>query len=123
MRWNDEQIRRFEQALQSKAPDWDPDWEITEQLLKMVAVQARQLESLQRQVDRMTYSNHASTQNLVLNLKRSMNTYPVQQSRITHTEVHIAVDNLRESLRSVARGEKAAQYAGHLLKFVATVIV
>ncbi len=119
--WTEEQIKKFEKALSGPAPDWDPRWEVTQQLLKLVTVQAEQLINLQAQLDAIIQSNTASTETLISNLRQGM-TAQVSKS-LTAQEVKSAVNHLNTSIQAVANGQKVIHYAGNVLRFVAKILI
>lgn len=121
--WTEEQIKKFEKALRGPAPEWDPQWEVTQQLLKLVTVQTRHIINLQAQLDAMLESNTASTENLVNTLRQNMATSRQANKSLTAQEVKVAVDNLNSSIQAVANGQKALQYAGNVLRFVAKILI
>lgn len=121
--WTEDKIKKFEKALCGPAPEWDPQWEITQQLLKLVTVQARHIVNLQAQLDAVTESNLASTENLVNTLCQNMATSRQMSKSLPPQEVKAAVDNLNRSIQAVESGQKALQYAGTVLRFVAKIVV
>jgi len=118
----DKQIKKFKKALQGSAPAYDPNWVVTQQLLKLVTIQAQQILSLQAQLDVMTQSNTASSDMLITSLQQSMNS-DVASSGLTESDLAAAAQALNKSIESAANGEKALKYAGDVLKFVATVAI
>ena len=118
-----EEIKKFERALQGPAPDWDPNWQATEQLLKLVTVQAKQMIQLQAQLDVLADSNTASTEALVSSLNRDMSVGQVRNNQLSAIEVEAAVSNLNRAIESAAKGEQAMKYAGNVLGFVAKLII
>jgi hypothetical protein len=119
--WNEDKIKKFEMALQGPAPDWDPEWEITQQLLKLTTIQAKQLINLQAQLDALLQSNSASSENLINVLQQDMGKHTMNNS-LTADEVETAVNDLNKSIEAVINGEKTVTYAGNILKFIAKVV-
>jgi len=118
----DKQIKKFKKALQGPAPIHDPNWAVTQQLLKLVTVQAQQILSLQAQLDVMTQSNTASADMLISSLQQNMNP-KIASSGLTESDLAAAAQALNKSIESAANGERALKYAGNVLKFVATVAI
>ena len=116
------QIKKFRKALKGPAPAYDPNWAVTEQMLKLVTIQAQQIISLQAQLDAVTQSNTASSDMLITSLQECMNAN-VASSNLRNEDVTVAADALNKSIESAANGEKALSYAGNVLKFVATVAI
>lgn len=123
MRITEEQIANYSQALNKPAPDWDPDWQITQELLKMVTMQARQLMYLQKQLDIMKRTRQSSMEALIMSLNQSMNVQAMEQRSLRPEEVQAAITELNKSIEAAAKGERTAEYAAHVLKFVARVII
>ncbi|MDM8560947.1 hypothetical protein [Candidatus Parabeggiatoa sp. HSG14] len=119
--WDENKIKKFEKALQGPAPEWDPDWEITQQLLKLTTVQAMQLMDLQAQLDVLEQSNTATSENLINALQQNMGQQVLDNS-LTVEEVETAVSDLNKSIDAAIKGKKAVTYAGSILKFVAKVV-
>jgi len=118
----DKQIKKFKKALTGSAPAYDPNWAVTQQLLKLVTIQAQQILSLQAQLDAVMQSNTASSDMLITSLQQSMNPNIVS-SGLTEADLASAAQALNQSIESAANGEKALKYAGNVLKFVATVAI
>jgi hypothetical protein len=118
----DNQINKFKLALEGVAPAYDPNWAVTQELLKLITIQAQQLINLQAQLDAMTQSNTASSDTLITVLQQSMNP-KVASSGLTESEVASAAVALNKSIESAVKGEKALKYAGNILKFVAKVAI
>jgi hypothetical protein len=118
-----EKIDKFTQALTGPAPDWDPDWEVTQELLKMVTMQARQLMYLQKQLDILKHSHGSSMETLMHSINRSMTMQNMNPKTLKQEDVKTAIAELNQSIESAAKGERAAQYAGNVLKFIAKVIL
>jgi hypothetical protein len=118
----DAQIRRFEEAMKKPGPEWDPDWAITRQLLQLVATEAKELLSLQAQLDAMTYAHTASTANLVGTIQRSLGA-GVTRSRYSAADTQTAIANLEAAIKAAASGQQVASYAGNVLKFAAKLIL
>jgi hypothetical protein len=123
MRITEEQIANYSQALNKSAPDWDPDWQITQELLKMVTMQARQLMYLQKQLDIMKRTRQSSMESLIMSLNQSMNVQAMEQRSLRPEEVQAAITELNKSIEAAAKGERAAEYAANVLKFVARVVI
>lgn len=123
MVWNEDKIKEFEKALEGPSPSWDPEWEITEQLLKLVTMQARQMMYLQKQVDILRHSHLTSTETLIYALQQNMAMRSLNDRSLTQEEVHNAIQELNQSIEAAARGEKAVKYAGNILRFVARIII
>ncbi|EIJ42059.1 hypothetical protein BegalDRAFT_1157 [Beggiatoa alba B18LD] len=119
----DEQIRRFEEAMKGPAPSHDPNWAITEQLLKIVTIQSKQLIILQSQLDVMTRANTASTAALISALQRTANGMGAVSNNLTPAQIEFAVRNLNEAITAASRGQQVARYAGNVLKFIAKLVL
>ena len=116
-------IDKYTGALNGPAPDWDPDWEVTQKLLEMVTMQARQLMYLQKQLDILKHSHGSSMETLMHSLNRSMTMQSMNPHTLKQEDVQAAIAELNRSIESAAKGERAAQYAGNVLKFIANVII
>jgi len=119
---NDNQIKKFKKALEGPAPAYDPNWAVTQELLKLVTIQAQQILSLQAQLDAMMQSNMASSDMLIATLQQSMNPN-VAYSNVSAADVAAGAQALNKSIESAVNGEKTLKYAGNILKFVATVAI
>ncbi|MCV6637433.1 hypothetical protein [Candidatus Albibeggiatoa sp. nov. NOAA] len=120
---DNDKIDKYTEALNGPAPEFDPDWEVTQELLKMVTMQARQLMYLQKQLDIMKHSRSSSMETLMHSINRSMTMQHMNQKTLKQEDVKTAVAELNKSIESAAKGERAAQYAGNVLKFIARVII
>ncbi|WP_353570036.1 hypothetical protein [Candidatus Albibeggiatoa sp. nov. BB20] len=120
---DNDKIVQYTEALNGPAPDFDPDWEVTQELLKMVTMQARQLMYLQKQLDILKHSHGSSMETLMHSLNRSMTMQNMNPRSLKQEEVNAAISELNQSIESAAKGERAAQYAGNVLKFIAKVVL
>lgn len=117
----DDQINKFQNALKNPAPTYDPNWDVTQQLLKLVALQSKQLLNLQAQLDALTESNDSSTEELFDSLRQSVNLKST--TPLNDDQVATAIQNLNQAIQSVNNGKKAIEYAGNVLKFAATLLL
>ena len=117
------QISAFEQAMQGPGPEWDPDWVVTQQLIKLVSIQGKQLIMLQAQLDALTRGHAASMDALFIALQDGMRDKQVAYNHLRPAEVEAAVQDLNNAIAAAQRGEQAAQYAGNVLKFVAKLVL
>lgn len=119
---SDAQIRKFEVAMRKPGPDWDPDWSVTKQLIQLVTTQAKDMLTLQAQLDAMTYANTASTANLVGSLQQSLGA-GISRSRYSAADTQVAIQNLDAAIKAAASGQQVAAYAGNILKFAAKLVL
>ncbi len=117
-----EQIATFEKALNGPAPAHDPNWEVTQQLLKLTTVQGKQVIELQAQLDAYMGANNASSAALMDALQRSSSA-SVTSSGITESDAQGAIDGLNKAVEAYQQGQQAAQIAGGVLKFAAKLIL
>lgn len=117
----DDQITKFQNALKNPAPAYDPNWDVTQQLLKLVTLQSKQLLNLQAQLDALTESNESSSEDLLNALRQSVNLK--SSTPLDETQVDAAIANLNKAIQSVNDGKKAIEYAGNILKFAATLLL
>jgi len=117
-----EQIAKYEQALNGPAPAHDPNWEVTQQLLKLVTVQGKQIIELQAQLDAYMGANTASSAALMDALQRSSSA-SVTHSGISETDAQNAMTGLNQAVQAYKNGQQAAQIAGGVLKFAAKLIL
>lgn len=118
----EEKIKAFQKALQGKPPAWDPNWEITQQLLKLVTIQTEQLINLQAQLDALAYSNCASYEVLLHNLRQSMQKH-ANFKPLSPQKVDKALEHLNASVDAVNQDKHVADYAGYVLKFMAMLLI
>jgi hypothetical protein len=118
----DRQVQKFEAAMKQPGPEWDPDWSLTRQLIQLVAVQAREITSLQAQLDAMTYANTASTAAIVGSLQRSLGA-GITRGHYSAADTQVAIQNLDAAIKAAASGQQVAVYAGHVLTFAAKLIL
>ncbi len=117
-----EQIATFENALEGAAPAHDPNWAVTQQLLKLVTVQGKQIIELQAQLDAYMGANNASSAALMEALQRA-SCASVTNSAISETEARAAIEGLNQAVTAYQSGQKIAQIAGGVLKFAAKLIL
>lgn len=111
-----EKIQAFEQALNGPAPSGDPNWEVTQGLLKLVVAQGREIISLQEQLAAMTGASSASTQLLVDALQQSTGK-TVAGSGLSQADVNAGIEGLNTAIQQYQQGQNVMHYAGNALKF------
>ncbi len=116
-----EQIQKFEAALNGPAPEGDPNWEVTQQLLKLVVLQAREILSLQAQLASVSYGNLAATRNIIEVLRLSSGA-SVSRAELDPNEVQHALSELNQAIEAYQQGEAVTRYAAQALKFAALLI-
>jgi hypothetical protein len=116
-----EQIAKFEQAMQGPGPEGDPNWEITQGLLKLTVAQAKEIIVMQEQLGIADYGSEASTAVLADALSQSMGKAPVS-SNLSDADVKAAVDGLSAAVQQYQSGQQIMAYAGKALKFASLFI-
>lgn len=116
------QIKTFERALQGKAPKSDPNWEITQQMLKLVAFQAKEIMHLQTQLELLQTGNAASSSALFDALSRQAGVES-NRANLSQEEIDDAIANLNKAVKNYKSGKKAAKAAGYVLKFAASTLL
>lgn len=117
---SDEQVQKFIDAMRGPGPSWDPDWKLTQQLIRLTVAQNREIINLQAQIDALTQANTASSAQLFGCLQRRLN---IARNQISATDVQIGVKNMDAALKAAANGQQVAQYAGYALKFAAKLLL
>ena len=117
-----EEITKFENALKGTAPDFDPNWKVTEQTLKMVALQGKYIIELQAQLDAYMGANQASSAMMMDALQQSSG-MQVTDNQITQADADAAIAGLNDAVESYKNGQEVAQYAGNVLKFAAAILL
>lgn len=123
MNLDEKRIQAYQEALSGPAPSWDPNWEVTESLFQLVTLQSKELVNLQAQLDALTYSHQASMESLLYALQKTAGLRKNIKPALSPQEVTQAVNDLERSAQAIANGQRAAEYAGTILKFIATVII
>lgn len=122
MNLTDQDISKFEQALQGQAPDWDPDWKISRTLLDTVRVQSVRILTLSAQLQALNLGHDAAEASLARALRSGL-TAGVAGSGLTDAQVSSAVAELNQAVQAAQSGQQVVQYAGAVLRFVAKVLV
>ncbi|MDM8545029.1 hypothetical protein [Candidatus Venteria ishoeyi] len=117
-----EEIAKFEQAMQGDSPVHDPDWKVTQQMLKMVALQGKYIIELQAQLDAYMGANQATSAMFIDALQQSSQVQTVD-NQISEADAEAAVTGLSQAVESYQNGQQVAQYAGNVLKFAAAIIL
>lgn len=120
--FSDQQIARFQKALQGPAPAYDPNWEITKQLLKLTTVQSQYILELQAQLESYLDAQQASSTTLLEALQHTA-ACGFTQAPLSEQEIHIAMQNLHKAITDYQHGKQVAQYAGLTLKFAAMLLL
>ncbi|MCP4699953.1 MAG: hypothetical protein GY862_24345 [Gammaproteobacteria bacterium] len=116
-----EQIAKFEKALKGPAPAGDPNWAVTQQLLKLTVMQAREILSLQDQLEALADSNMSATNSLVTALRQGDGSSAVS-SGLSQAQIDSAMGSLNQAIQNYRTGAKVMDYAGQVLKFAALFI-
>ena len=116
------QIKTFERALGGKSPKSDPNWEVTQQLMKLVAFQAKEIINLQTQLELLQTGNVASSNALFDALSRQAGVES-NRANLTQAEIDEAIVNLNKAVKNYKSGKKAAKAAGYVLKFAASTLL
>lgn len=114
------QIATFEKALQGEALKADPDWTITKLLIESVRVLANRAAELEAQRRVLLESGLFAESTLTNSLRAVLGAQP--RISLSEQEVQAAIDNLNEAVRAAQAGQKIAEYAGKVLKFVAGLV-
>jgi hypothetical protein len=120
--FSDQQIAKFQKALQGPAPAYDPNWDITKQLLKLATVQSQCILDLQAQLESYMNAQEASS-NALLDALQSTSSSTVEKEPISEEEAAIATQNLQKAITDYQNGKQVAQYAGTTLKFAAMLLL
>jgi hypothetical protein len=120
--FSDQQIIKFQKALQGPAPAYDPNWEITKQLLKLATVQSQCILELQAQLESYMDAQELSS-NILLETLQNTSASPVEQTPISEREANNAMQNLQKAITDYQNGKQVAQYAGATLKFAAMLLL
>ncbi len=120
--FSDQQIAKFQKALQGPAPAYDPNWNITKQLLKLATVQSQCILELQAQLESYMDAQESSS-NALLEALQSTSSSSVEETSISEREADIAMRNLQKSITDYQNGKQVAQYAGTTLKFAAMLLL
>ncbi len=123
MNLDEKRIKSYEDALRGPAPNWDPNWEVTESMFKLVTLQSKEIINLQSQLDALTYSHQSSMESLLFALQKTAGLRQQIKPALAPQEVAEAVNNLEHSAQAIANGQRVAEYAGTILKFIAKVII
>jgi hypothetical protein len=119
--FSDQQIAKFQKALQGPAPSYDPNWDITKQLLKLATVQSQCILDLQAQLESYMQAQEASS-NALLEALQSTSSSNVEQS-ISEDEATRAMQNLQKAITDYQNGKQVAQYTVTTLKFASMLLL
>jgi hypothetical protein len=120
--FSDQQIAKFQKALQGPPPSYDPNWEITKQLLKLATVQSQCILDLQAQLESYINAQESSSTALLEALQNTASSN-VEQTPISEQEANLAMQNLQKAISAYQNGKQVAQYAGVTLKFAAMLLL
>jgi len=120
--FSDQQIAQFQKALQGPAPAYDPNWNITKQLLKLATVQSQCILELQAQLESYMDAQEASS-NILLETLQNTSSSTIEQTPISEQEATVAMQNLQKAITDYQNGKQVAQYAGTTLKFAAMLLL
>jgi hypothetical protein len=118
-----DQIVEFEKALQGPAPSSDPNWQVTQQLLTLVTLQARTILEQQAQLTAFMGANEASDRALLSAIQNAAGSQKIIRSDISQADLDTAMNNLNQAINDYKSGKKAASFAGSVLKFAAGILV
>lgn len=119
--FSDQQIAKFQKALQGPAPSYDPNWDITKQLLKLATVQSQCILDLQAQLESYMQAQETSS-NALLEALQSTSSSNVEQS-ISEDEAARAMQNLQKAITDYQNGKQVAQYTVTTLKFASMLLL
>lgn len=119
--FSDQQIAKFQKALQGPAPSYDQNWEITKQLLKLATVQSQCILDLQAQLESYMQAQEASS-NALLEALQSTSSSHIEQS-ISEDEAALAMQNLQKAITDYQNGKQVAQYTVTTLKFASMLLL
>lgn len=117
----DAQIAKFQQALEGPAPKDDPNWRVTQGLIKVIVMQAQEMKTLMARLEVFEEANEATTRNLVTALQQSAGGQ-VTKSGVTQAEVDGALADMNSAIETYRSGATVAKYAGQALKYAALFI-
>lgn len=120
--FSNQQIAKFQKALQGPAPAYDPNWDITKQLLKLATVQSQCILDLQAQLESYMSAQEASS-NTLLEALQNTSASTVETTLISEEESTLAMQNLQRAITDYQNGKQVAQYAGTTLKFAAMLLL
>lgn len=120
--FSDQQIAKFQKALQGPAPAYDPNWDITKQLLKLATVQSQCILDLQAQLESYMNAQEASS-NALLDALQSTSSSTIEKEPVSEEEAALAIQNLQKAITDYQNGKQVAQYAGTTLKFAAMLLL
>jgi Asp-tRNA(Asn)/Glu-tRNA(Gln) amidotransferase B subunit len=116
-----QQIKTFEEALKQQGPEADPYWEVTQQLMKLVAFQAKEIINLQTQLELLQTGNVAASNALFDALARQAGAES-KRTDLTQAEIDEAIANLNKAVKNYKSGKAAVKTAGYVLKFAAALL-
>ncbi|MEY3218881.1 MAG: hypothetical protein RIT27_238 [Pseudomonadota bacterium] len=120
--FSDPQIVKFQNALQGPAPSYDPNWQITKQLVKLTTLQSQYILELQAQLDSYMNAQEASSTVLLEALQNSSAT-EIEQTPISEAQATAAMRNLEQAITDYQNGKQVAQYTGTVLKFASLLLL
>lgn len=112
----EDQLRQFEQALNGPAPAHDPNWRVTQGLIKLVVMQAQEINNLLAQVEILEQGNAATTRNIISALQQGAQVEAYGNS-LSQDEIDSAMKSMNTAIQSYRAGEQILNYAGQALKF------
>lgn len=120
--FSDQQIAKFQNALQGPAPSYDPNWQMTKQLVKLTTVQSQYILELQAQLE--SYMNaQESSSHILLEALQESSVSEIEQTPISEAQADSAMRNLEQAITDYQNGKQVAQYAGATLKFAAMLLL
>jgi len=119
-----QQIAIFEKAMRGPSPDYDPNWTVTQQLIKLTVVQSKQILELQAQLDAYLGANQASSTALLDALQQCARVPLSKQSlQLQPAQAKLAINELNKAMKSYKNGQQVMSYAASVLKFAAVLLI